>query len=105
MCIYRGPQSAIVRRAGARTERANDLNNQWVGRTIRVQTDWRQKIALIVAGLLVILFISEFGIVKGVAVGFMIQASLMLAADLVAEERGKEYQQFLAGTDAGSSKI
>lgn len=70
------------------------------GRILRVMDAFRfyklAEIALILAAIGLALFLPHNDIARGVALGLLLQASLMLAADLVAEHRAQVYLEALA---------
>ena len=51
------------------------------------------EIALIIISILIILLTQHGSLLKGIGAGLFIQAAIMLAADLFAEERGNKYFQ------------
>jgi hypothetical protein len=53
------------------------------------------EIALMLAGILLYLFFPKQSFWKGIGLGLLIQAGLMLTLDYFAEKRGTEYQQYL----------
>jgi hypothetical protein len=52
------------------------------------------EIGFVVSGLLLIIF-NVPGFLQGIAVGLLLQGSIMLSLDIVAERRGVSYQQEL----------
>ncbi len=70
------------------------------GRVLRVLDAFRfyklAEIALILAAIGLALFLPVNEIARGVALGLLLQASLMLAADLVAEHRAQVYLEAIA---------
>lgn len=70
------------------------------GRLLRVMDAFRfyklAEIALILTAIGLALFLPHNDIARGVALGLLLQASLMLAADLVAEHRAQIYLEALA---------
>ena len=55
------------------------------------------EIALVAAGLLLLVFGHEDSLWRGVGIGLTFQAGLMLALDYFAESRGAQYLSFLKG--------
>jgi hypothetical protein len=53
------------------------------------------EIALVLVGIFLYFFFAKSPFWKGIGLGLMIQAGLMLTLDYFAEKRGKAYQQFL----------
>ncbi len=53
------------------------------------------EVALIIAGLILMFFISKKPLFQGIGMGLFIQASLMLLFDFFAEKRGFDYLDFL----------
>ena len=58
------------------------------------------EIALVVAGLLVLIVLRKNQLIRGICLGLVIQASIMFTLDLFAEARGEEYLQHLKNSIA-----
>ena len=79
-----------------------NIRNLEIPRMEKVMTKFKLyryiEMGLIIVGLILFLIASPTGFWKGVGLGIIIQAGLMLIADSFAENRGQHYLQFLKKT-------
>ena len=79
-----------------------NIKNLEIPRMDKVMTKFKLyryiEISLIILGLILFLIASPTGFWKGVGLGIIIQAAIMLLADSLAEKRGQYYLDFLKST-------
>ena len=79
-----------------------NINNLEIPRMGKVMTKFKLyryiEIGLIILGLILFLIASPTGFWRGVGLGIIIQAGIMLLADSFAENRGQHYLEFLKAT-------
>lgn len=96
--VIRTPKD-IARVTGFYQEKSQKLRTDEVPRMERVMNSFgiikKVEILFFIAGLLMAIFFRHNDLVKGIAIGLMIQGAILYLFDHIAESRGKIYLEFL----------